>query len=156
MEEEERARDIQRRVRAIQEKQPQEPFAAEKKTLPYVTNSDRWAIQAREQAKIQAIITSVAEARASAEAAAAAEAAELKAKEELAAMKVAKKKEEKEKKQRKQTEESKAVKEANKEKRLLKLVGAAVVKSMSKYAKGLGKDEFKKHAKEVSLMFHCL
>ena len=31
----------------------------------------------------------------------------------------------------------------------MKLVGAVVVKSMSKYAKGLGKDDFKKYAKEV-------
>ncbi|KAK0189602.1 SET domain-containing protein [Armillaria mellea] len=41
-------------------------------------------------------------------------------------------------------------KEANKEKRLLKLVGAVVVKSMSKYAKSMEHDVFKKHAKELT------
>nr|GAT56044.1 histone methyltransferase [Mycena chlorophos] len=40
--------------------------------------------------------------------------------------------------------------EANKNKRLLKLVGAVVVKSMSKYGKGLERDKFKKHAKELT------
>jgi histone-lysine N-methyltransferase SETD2 len=39
--------------------------------------------------------------------------------------------------------------EANKEKRLLKLVGAVVVKCMSKHSKAMYHDVFKKHAKEV-------
>ena len=39
--------------------------------------------------------------------------------------------------------------EANKEKRLLKLIGAVVVKCMSKYSKSFDHDVFKKHAKEV-------
>jgi SRI (Set2 Rpb1 interacting) domain len=42
-------------------------------------------------------------------------------------------------------------KEANKEKRLQKLVGAVVVKCMSKYQKQMDHDVFKKHAKEVIL-----
>ncbi|KAH9943768.1 hypothetical protein B0H21DRAFT_865088 [Amylocystis lapponica] len=41
-------------------------------------------------------------------------------------------------------------KEANKEKRLLKLVGAVVVKCMSKYQKQMDHDIFKKHAKELT------
>ncbi|KAJ6578858.1 histone methyltransferase [Mycena vulgaris] len=41
-------------------------------------------------------------------------------------------------------------KEANKEKRLQKLVGAVVVKCMSKYGKSLERDTFKKHAKELT------
>ncbi|KAJ7452106.1 hypothetical protein B0H11DRAFT_1742432 [Mycena galericulata] len=41
-------------------------------------------------------------------------------------------------------------KEANKEKRLLKLVGAVVVKCMSKYGKSLERETFKKHAKELT------
>ncbi|KAJ7456920.1 hypothetical protein FB451DRAFT_1341958 [Mycena latifolia] len=41
-------------------------------------------------------------------------------------------------------------KEANKEKRLLKLVGAVVVKCMSKYGKSLQRDVFKKNAKELT------
>ena len=40
-------------------------------------------------------------------------------------------------------------KEANKEKRLLKLVGQVVVKCMSKYQKQFDTTQFKKHAKEV-------
>jgi histone-lysine N-methyltransferase SETD2 len=43
-------------------------------------------------------------------------------------------------------------KEANKEKRLLKLVGAVVVKCMSKYSKQLDHDQFKKYAKEVGVI----
>ncbi|KAL1701032.1 hypothetical protein EV121DRAFT_282934 [Schizophyllum commune] len=41
-------------------------------------------------------------------------------------------------------------KEAGKEKRLLKLVGEVVVKCMSKYAKGLPRELFKKQAKELT------
>ncbi|KAJ7057984.1 histone methyltransferase, partial [Mycena amicta] len=40
--------------------------------------------------------------------------------------------------------------EAIRDKRLLKLVGAVVVKSMSKYGKGLDRDKFKKYAKELT------
>ena len=46
-----------------------------------------------------------------------------------------------------------AEKQANKEKRLQKLVGAVVVKVMNKYCKELGHDLFKKHAKEVGNHF---
>ncbi|KAL6308930.1 hypothetical protein BKA93DRAFT_724617 [Sparassis latifolia] len=46
--------------------------------------------------------------------------------------------------------ESSEEKEANKEKRLLKLVGAVVVKCMSKYQKQMDHDVFKKHAKELT------
>jgi histone-lysine N-methyltransferase SETD2 len=49
------------------------------------------------------------------------------------------------KKQRQISEENRA----KKEKRLLKLVGAVVVKCMSEYQKSLERDIFKKHAKEV-------
>jgi [histone H3]-lysine36 N-trimethyltransferase len=45
--------------------------------------------------------------------------------------------------------QTKEEKETNKEKRLLKLIGAVVVKCMSKYQKQLDHDLFKKHAKEV-------
>lgn len=49
--------------------------------------------------------------------------------------------------------QSKEEREANKEKRLLKLVGAVVVKCMSKYSSKLDNDVFKKYAKEVRLVF---
>jgi len=64
------------------------------------------------------------------------------------------KKEKKERPPRKtQTAEEK---EANKEKRLLKLVGAVVVKCMSKYSKKFDHDQFKKYAKEVGLVLLVL
>lgn len=54
--------------------------------------------------------------------------------------------------------QSKEEKEAAKEKRLLKLVGAVVVKCMSKYSGKMDTDVFKKYAKEVrtSLAFLLL
>ena len=88
---------------------------------------------------IQAIIEQAAAAEvAAAEAAAAAAAAE----KEKAEAKAARKKV----KSSKKTPEEK---EASKEKRLQKLVGAIVVKCMSKYAKTLNRELFKKYAKEV-------
>jgi len=48
--------------------------------------------------------------------------------------------------------QTKEEKEANKEKRLLKLIGSVVVKCMSKYAKQLDHDQFKKNAKEASVL----
>ncbi|KAI0313481.1 hypothetical protein OF83DRAFT_1210951 [Amylostereum chailletii] len=53
----------------------------------------------------------------------------------------------KEKRRRKERE---AGREANKEKRLLKLVGGVVVKVMSKYRAKLDRDTFKKHAEELT------
>lgn len=54
--------------------------------------------------------------------------------------------------------QSKEEREANKEKRLLKLVGAVVVKCMSKYSGKMDNDMFKKYAKEVRVfasLFLC-
>lgn len=48
-----------------------------------------------------------------------------------------------------QTQEEK---DANKEKRLLKLVGSVVVKCMSKYQRQMDTTQFKKHAKEVRIL----
>lgn len=53
-------------------------------------------------------------------------------------------------------EEKEAAREAAKEKKLLKLVGAVVVKCMSKYQKQMEHDVFKKHAKDVRPLFHPL
>ncbi|EGO02917.1 hypothetical protein SERLA73DRAFT_47203 [Serpula lacrymans var. lacrymans S7.3] len=47
-------------------------------------------------------------------------------------------------------QQSKEEKEANKEKRLVKLVGAIVVKCMSKHSKKMDHEQFKKHAKELT------
>ena len=49
----------------------------------------------------------------------------------------------------KRPHQSKEEREANKEKRLLKLIGAVVVKCMSKYKDQMDHDQFKKYAKEV-------
>lgn len=97
----------------------------------------------REEA--QAIIAAAAESAAKEEEAAAAAAAEAKAKAQAAEERAARKKTKGPKKVLTPEE-----KEANKEKRLLKLVGAVVVKCMSKYAKSLNHDLFKKHAKELT------
>ncbi|KAF6750904.1 histone-lysine N-methyltransferase [Ephemerocybe angulata] len=66
------------------------------------------------------------------------------------ARKKAKAEKEKEKKKKVTTEQREAEKQANKEKRLLKLVGAVVVGCMSKYAKNLNREMFKKYAKELT------
>ncbi|KAF5376048.1 hypothetical protein D9615_007664 [Tricholomella constricta] len=101
---------------------------------------------------IRAVIEAATEAEAAREAAAAAAAAEeaaaLLAKAEAKAAAIAKGHRKKSKLPKKvQTEEEK---EANKEKRLLKLVGAVVVKCMSKHSKAMDHDTFKKHAKELT------
>ena len=93
------------------------------------------------QKSVREIIASAAEAAAAEEAAAIAEA---KAKADAAAEKAARKKERSNKKSLTAEEH-----EANKEKKLLKLIGAVVVKCMSKHSKSFDHDAFKKHAKEV-------
>ncbi|KDR78396.1 hypothetical protein GALMADRAFT_65042 [Galerina marginata CBS 339.88] len=93
---------------------------------------------------VKAIIASAAEAAAAEEAAAAAAAAQAKLKAATAAEKAARKKDRAQKKTL--TPEDK---EANKEKRLMKLVGGVVVKCMSKYSKSFDRESFKKHAKEI-------
>lgn len=60
-----------------------------------------------------------------------------------------KRREAREARRKKRKQLSQAEKEANKEKRLLKLVGAVVVKCMSKHRDQLDHEQFKKHAKEV-------
>ena len=52
-------------------------------------------------------------------------------------------------KEKKKSSLSKEEKEALKEKKLKKMVGAVVVKTMSKYQKYMDHDQFKKYAKEV-------
>ena len=49
----------------------------------------------------------------------------------------------------KKPQQSKEEKEANKEKRLLKLISPVVVKCMSKHKDQMDHDQFKKYAKEV-------
>ncbi|RDB23612.1 Histone-lysine N-methyltransferase, H3 lysine-36 specific [Hypsizygus marmoreus] len=101
---------------------------------------------------IKAVIAAAAEAEAAKEAEAAREAAERAAAEAEAEAKAKARAEAagtRKKKPPKKvlTEEEK---EANKEKRLLKLVGAVVVKCMSKHSKAMDHDMFKKHAKELT------
>lgn len=93
------------------------------------------------QKSVREIIASAAEAAAAEEAAVIAEA---KAKADAAAEKAARKKDKSSKKSLTLEEY-----EANKEKRLKKLIGAVVVKHMSKHSKSFDHDAFKKHAKEV-------
>ncbi|KAF8901068.1 hypothetical protein CPB84DRAFT_1778391 [Gymnopilus junonius] len=113
-----------------------------------MSNGDlqKWQREQKVMAQsVKSIIAAAAEAAVAEEAAAAATAAEAKAKAAAAAEKVARRKERAQKKSQ-STED----KEANKEKRLLKLVGAVVVKCMSKYSKSFDRDSFKKHAKELT------
>jgi hypothetical protein len=97
----------------------------------------------------KAIIASAAEAAQAEEAAAAAAAAQAKLKAAEVADKARRRKERAERKALGKTED----KEANKEKRLMKLVGAVVVKYMSKHSKSFDRDSFKKHAKDVCFLF---
>lgn len=107
----------------------------------------------RKKAETAAIIAAAAaaqqaeEQRALLEAAAAAEA---RSKEEERLAERERRKERKERKEREGGERrSGSGGEDNREKRLLKLVGAVVVKTMSKYRARMDVDTFKKHAKEV-------
>lgn len=100
--------------------------------------------QAQKQT-LEHVIANAKKAAADEEAAAAAAIAEAKSKAEAAAEKTARRKERAQKKASMTPQQ----KEALKEKRLLKLVGAVVVKCMSKYGKSLDRDSFKKYAKEV-------
>jgi hypothetical protein len=109
---------------------------------------DEMTVQKKKQT-IAEIIANAAKTAAEEEAAAAAAAVQAKAEAEAAAEKAAKRKERAQKKALMTPQE----KEALKEKRLLKLVGVVVVKSMSKYAKSLDRDNFKKYAREVCLSF---
>lgn len=104
-----------------------------------------------EKESIKAIIALATEDAAAKEAAAAAAAEEAKAQAAAAAEKAARRKERGQKKS-----SSSEDKEANKEKRLLKLVGAIVVKCMSKHSKSFDKDAFKSYAKEVQKYKLCL
>ncbi|KZT68078.1 hypothetical protein DAEQUDRAFT_766652 [Daedalea quercina L-15889] len=62
----------------------------------------------------------------------------------------------KEARRKKRKQLSQAEKEASKEKRLLKLIGAVVVKCMSKHRDQFDHDHFKKHAKEVRPAPFCV
>lgn len=104
-----------------------------------------------QEASAKALIAQVAAAAAAEEAAAAAALAEAKKKAEESAAKVEHWKERAARKKMLTPEE----KEKNKEKRLMKLVGAVVVKCLSKYSKQFDRDAFKKHAKEVRTYVPC-
>lgn len=101
-----------------------------------------------QEASAKALIAQVAAKAAEEEAAAAAAALEAKKLAEEAAEKAERRKERAALKKTLTPEE----KEKNKEKRLMKLVGAVVVKCMSKYSKQFDRDMFKQHAKEVRIV----
>jgi histone-lysine N-methyltransferase SETD2 len=79
------------------------------------------------------------------------EARELAKAEEKA--KLIEKKQARKEKEKKKPNMNKEEKEALKEKNLKKMVGAVVVKTMSKYQKYMDHDQFKKYAKEVGYFF---
>ena len=104
-----------------------------------------------QEASAKALIAQVAAKAAEEEAAAAAAALQAKKLAEEAAEKAERKKQRAALKKTMTPEE----KERNKEKRLMKLVGAVVVKCMSKYSKQFDRDVFKQHAKEVRNFFYA-
>ncbi|ESK96718.1 histone-lysine n-methyltransferase [Moniliophthora roreri MCA 2997] len=111
---------------------------------------ERLEKQKKNNEAVNSIIAQVAEEQAAAEAVAA-ERARLAAEEAKVEAERQKKSKDKDKdKDRKKSSQSSAEREANKEKRLQKLVGAIVVKCMSKYAKSLEHEMFKKYAKELT------
>lgn len=113
---------------------------------PYVCNRP----QPPEPPKKEALDAIIAAARATA-VAAALQKAEEEARELAVAEEKAKQLEEKRARKEKSKKPglSKEEKEALKEKKLKKMVGAIVVKTMSKYQKYLDHDQFKKYAQEV-------
>ncbi|KAF9784792.1 hypothetical protein BJ322DRAFT_1006948 [Thelephora terrestris] len=114
---------------------------------------DRWIpLQPPEPPKKVAIEAVIAAARATA-AAAALQKAEEEARELAKAEEKAKlleKRQAKKEKEKRKPSLSEEEKEALKEKKLQKMVGAIVVKTMSKYQKYMDHDQFKKHAKELT------
>jgi len=102
---------------------------------------------ARTKAETAAIIAAAAAAQKAAEERALVEAAA--AAEEQSKEEERKAERERRRKERKEREERRHNREGDREKRLLKLVGAIVVKTMSKYRSRMDVDMFKKHAKEV-------
>ncbi|KAI6009958.1 hypothetical protein EDC04DRAFT_837620 [Pisolithus marmoratus] len=102
------------------------------------------AEQRKEIAAVIAAATAAAEAEAARIAAAAAAAATANA---LPTMSDAEHRKKAKSSRKHQTKEEK---EAHKEKRLVKLIGCVVVKCMSRYAKQLDHDQFKKYAKELT------
>ena len=101
----------------------------------------------RERESVRAVIAAAVKARAAAELKAARDA---KGAEALGALARAPAKEREKLKAMKKAE-SPEEQQANKDKRLAKLVSPIVVRSMSRYAKSLEHEVFKKHAKEVYL-----
>jgi hypothetical protein len=130
---------------------------------------DNWVLpQPPEPPKKLAIEAIIAAARATA-VAAALQKAEEEAKEIAKAEEKAKlieKKQEKKEKEKKKPSLNKEEKEALREKKLKKMVGAVVVKTMGRYQKYMDHDQFKKYAKEVRRLYlhsllplltvHCL
>ncbi|TFY70770.1 hypothetical protein EVG20_g2227 [Dentipellis fragilis] len=132
------------------------PLSKSSVSEPLFNDKPTWfdpAVASKPKLDAAAIIAAAAAEQARQEAEAAAAAA--KAAEE-AAKKAARSKESKEERERRRRERKekdkkrKADKEANKDKRLLKLVGAVVVKCMSKYRSQMEVETFKKHAKELT------
>ncbi|KAI0248399.1 hypothetical protein BJV78DRAFT_1379249 [Lactifluus subvellereus] len=102
----------------------------------------------RTKAETAAIIAAAAAAQKAAEERALVEAAA--AAEEQSREEERKAERERRRKERKERDEKRHGREDNREKKLLKLVGGVVVKTMSKYRTRMDVDTFKKHAKELT------
>jgi ribosomal protein L12E/L44/L45/RPP1/RPP2 len=132
---------------------PNEPLHREPEPYQETAQYNKRMQEIREKmaqdVSVKAIIAQAAAAAQAQEAAAMAAAAEAQAKAQAAAEKAERKKERAQKKTHTTPED----KEALKEKRLMKLVGAVVVKCMSKHSKTFDRESFKKHAKEVRMFY---
>ena len=133
--------EIYHRKRRFVEQPQDSPPSPDELAVQTINEAEKDRLHQKSVREIIASATAAAKAAAAEEAAAIAEA---KAKVDAAAEKAARRKEKSVKISLTPEEH-----EANKEKRLLKLIGAVVVKCMSKYTKSFDHDAFKKHAKEV-------
>ncbi|EAU87663.2 histone-lysine N-methyltransferase [Coprinopsis cinerea okayama7 len=153
-EEEQKLRWVRIRAQQLEREKQQRQFREHQRGLvkdlydPFPPQPQKPSVDtsSKMQEMLKAIIANATETVA-AEEKRKAEEAEAKAKAEAAAAEKAARRKARAAAKKAMTPEEK---EALKEKRLMKLIGAVVVKSMSKYARGLQKDYFKKYAKELT------
>jgi hypothetical protein len=131
---------------------PYRPLTLQEQNERDVLQQVRLARLERTKAEAAAIIAAAAAAQKAAEERAleaAAAAAEEQSREEERQAERERRRRERKEREEKRSQSGQHGREDEREKRLLKLVGAVVVKTMSKYRTRMDVDTFKKHAKEV-------
>ena len=135
---------------------PYRPLTLQEQNERDVLQQVRLARLERTKAEAAAIIAAAAAAQKAAEERAleaAAAAAEEQSREEEHKAERERRRRERKEREEKRSPPGQHGREDEREKRLLKLVGAVVVKTMSKYRTRMDVDTFKKHAKEVRSFF---